>query len=56
MPTPDSQLLNPRETDEPGALVSSPATAGLQDGGGIATAANCGQQPFDPQDLVTGKR
>jgi predicted acyl esterase len=57
MPNADSPLLNVRETDEPDsrALESTPATAGLQDGGGVATAANCGHGPFDPQGLVTGK-
>ncbi len=57
MPKPVSQLLNVRETDEPedSALVSSPTSSGVQDGAGLATAANCGHGPFDPQGVVTGK-
>jgi predicted acyl esterase len=57
MPTPTAKLLNVRETDEPDGtpLASRGQPAGLQNGGGVATAANCGHGAFDPQGLVTGK-
>ena len=56
MPRADAPLLNVRETDEAGkpALSSTPQAAGLQDGGGLASAPVCGRAPFDPQGLLPG--
>jgi predicted acyl esterase len=57
MPSADAPLLNVRETDEPATkpLSSTPQAAGVQDGGGLATAPLCGRGPFDPQGLLTGE-
>jgi predicted acyl esterase len=56
LPRANAPLLNVRETDE-GAkpLSSTPQDAGVQDGGGLATAPVCGHGPFDPQGLLTGE-
>jgi predicted acyl esterase len=57
MPRADAPLLNVRENDEASkpSLSSTPQAAGLQDGGGLATAPVCGRAPFDPQGLLTGE-
>ena len=55
MPRTDAPLLNVREVDEPTKpLSTNPASAGVRDGGGIATAPVCGRAPFDPYGLITG--
>lgn len=56
MPRADAPLLNVRETDEAGrTLASNPRSAGVKDGGGLASAPICGRGPFDPRGLLTGE-
>jgi hypothetical protein len=56
LPRPEAPLLNVREIDEAGKTLSSTdERAGLQDGGGTASAPVCGHGPFDPQGLITGE-
>jgi predicted acyl esterase len=45
MPHRDAPLLNVRETDETGPLPSAAEEAGRRDGGGLAGAALCGEEP-----------
>ena len=48
MPDSDAQLLNVREKDEAQALTSTPATVGVRDGDGLATAKVCKSRPARP--------
>jgi predicted acyl esterase len=50
--SPDAPLLNVRETDQASALASSPETAGVADGGGLASAPVCGKAPVDPLHVI----